>query len=150
MKLTLRPGKPADAESCAAICYQAFKSIAQAHNFPPDIPSPALAADSVYFGTFDNVVLAFNLKTRKQLWQYENKERPFPFYSSAAIAGGKIILGGRDKFIHCLDAKTGKELWTVQTRSRALRAMGENIGRLHTGLPLLNEVSLDNLAAMAG
>ena len=44
MKLTLRPGKPADAESCAAICYQAFKSIAQAHNFPPDIPSPALAA----------------------------------------------------------------------------------------------------------
>jgi predicted N-acetyltransferase YhbS len=44
MKLTLRPGKPADAESCAAICYQAFKTIAQAHNFPPDIPSPALAA----------------------------------------------------------------------------------------------------------
>jgi phosphoglycerate dehydrogenase-like enzyme len=39
---------------------------------------------------------------------------------------------------------------TVQTRSRALRAMGENIGRFHTGLPLLNEVSLDNLAAMAG
>jgi predicted N-acetyltransferase YhbS len=44
MKLTLRPGEPADAESCAAICYQAFKTIAQAHNFPPDIPSPALAA----------------------------------------------------------------------------------------------------------
>jgi predicted N-acetyltransferase YhbS len=44
MKLTLRRGKPADAESCAAICYHAFKTIAQAHNFPPDIPSPALAA----------------------------------------------------------------------------------------------------------
>jgi predicted N-acetyltransferase YhbS len=44
MKLTLRRGKPADAESCAAICYQAFKSIAQAHNFPPDIPSPGAAA----------------------------------------------------------------------------------------------------------
>jgi predicted N-acetyltransferase YhbS len=44
MKLTLRRGQPADAESCAAICYEAFKTIAQAHNFPPDIPSPALAA----------------------------------------------------------------------------------------------------------
>jgi predicted N-acetyltransferase YhbS len=44
MKLTLRRGNPADAESCAAICYQAFKTIAQAHNFPPDIPSPGIAA----------------------------------------------------------------------------------------------------------
>jgi GNAT superfamily N-acetyltransferase len=39
MSLTLRPGTEFDAGSCGAICYQAFKSIADAHNFPPDVPS---------------------------------------------------------------------------------------------------------------
>lgn len=28
MNLTLRPGTPADAERCGAICYEAFKAIA--------------------------------------------------------------------------------------------------------------------------
>jgi predicted N-acetyltransferase YhbS len=44
MRLTLRRGNPADAQSCSAICYEAFKTIAQAHNFAPDIPSPQIAA----------------------------------------------------------------------------------------------------------
>jgi outer membrane protein assembly factor BamB len=95
--------------------------------------SPALSADAAYFGTFDNVVLAFNLKTKKPLWTYEDKARPFPFYSSAAIVGGKIILGGRDKFIHCLDAKTGKELWSVQTRSRVESSPAVVDGRAYIG-----------------
>lgn len=44
MNLALRRGKPGDAESCGAICYEAFKTISQSHNFPPDIPSPEIAA----------------------------------------------------------------------------------------------------------
>jgi GNAT superfamily N-acetyltransferase len=44
MKLTLRRGKSEDAGICGAICYQAFNTISQAHNFPPDIPSPDIAA----------------------------------------------------------------------------------------------------------
>ena len=95
--------------------------------------SPALSADSAYFGTFDNVVLAFNLKTKKPLWQYENPAKPFPFYSSAAIVGGKVILGGRDKFVHCLDAKTGKELWSVLTRSRVESSPAVVDGRVYVG-----------------
>jgi GNAT superfamily N-acetyltransferase len=47
MKITLRRGEPADAQVCGTICYEAFKSIAQAHNFPPDIPSPQVAAGIV-------------------------------------------------------------------------------------------------------
>jgi len=41
--LTLRDAKPADAEACGQICYAAFKAIADAHNFPPDFPSPEIA-----------------------------------------------------------------------------------------------------------
>ena len=38
MNLIIRPGKPEDAAACGAICYNAFKGIAEAHHFPPDFP----------------------------------------------------------------------------------------------------------------
>jgi predicted N-acetyltransferase YhbS len=45
MDATLRPGRPEDAHTCGAICYEAFKAIASQHNFPPDFPSPEAAVD---------------------------------------------------------------------------------------------------------
>jgi predicted N-acetyltransferase YhbS len=39
MDVKLREGRPEDARVCAAIAYEAFKSIADEHNFPPDFPS---------------------------------------------------------------------------------------------------------------
>jgi hypothetical protein len=46
MTLTLRPGTPADTERCGLICYEAFKTVADRHHFPPDFPSPAAAVAS--------------------------------------------------------------------------------------------------------
>ncbi len=43
MNITLRPGTPADAERCGEICYNAFKAVAEQHNFPPDFPSQEVA-----------------------------------------------------------------------------------------------------------
>jgi outer membrane protein assembly factor BamB len=96
--------------------------------------SPAMsAAQSVFFGTFNNDVLAFNLKTKKPLWRFENPQRQFPFYSSAAILNEKVILGGRDKVVHCLHAQTGKELWTFATRSRVESSPAIVDGRVYIG-----------------
>jgi predicted N-acetyltransferase YhbS len=39
MNLTLRPGKPGDAQVCGAICCEAFKTIAEAHHFTSDFLS---------------------------------------------------------------------------------------------------------------
>jgi predicted N-acetyltransferase YhbS len=39
MSLILRAGKPEDAEKTGQICYEAFKTIAESHNFPKDFPS---------------------------------------------------------------------------------------------------------------
>jgi N-acetylglutamate synthase-like GNAT family acetyltransferase len=39
MDVQLRGGTSADAEECGTICYEAFKTISQHHNFPPDFPS---------------------------------------------------------------------------------------------------------------
>jgi predicted N-acetyltransferase YhbS len=44
MGVSLRRGKAADATTLGEICYSAFKAIADAHNFPPDFPSPNDAA----------------------------------------------------------------------------------------------------------
>ena len=80
--------------------------------------SVALANGRAYFGTFNNEVLAVDLKARKQVWRYAPTDRQFPFYSSAAIADGTVVLGGRDKMVHGLDAATGKARWTFATRAR--------------------------------
>jgi predicted N-acetyltransferase YhbS len=39
MSITLRAGTPADAKACGTICYEAFKAVNSAHNFPPDFAS---------------------------------------------------------------------------------------------------------------
>ena len=40
MDITIRQGRPADAEICGMICYNAFKMISEAHGFTPDFPAP--------------------------------------------------------------------------------------------------------------
>ena len=40
----LRPATAADAGECGRICFEAFASICDAHNFPRDFPSPEIAS----------------------------------------------------------------------------------------------------------
>ena len=42
-KITIRRAQPSDAEVCGRICYEAFTTLNQRHNFPPDFPSPEVA-----------------------------------------------------------------------------------------------------------
>jgi predicted N-acetyltransferase YhbS len=44
MKITLRQGRPEDAQRGGLICYEAFKKIAEQHGFVPDFPSAEVAA----------------------------------------------------------------------------------------------------------
>lgn len=80
--------------------------------------SPALVDGIAYYGTFNNEVLAVDLRNQKYLWRYEHPRRHFPFYSSAAVADGKVVVGGRDKMIHAIDQKTGEAVWTFRTGAR--------------------------------
>jgi GNAT superfamily N-acetyltransferase len=49
MNLTMRPGKPEDANACGVICYKAFKDIADAHHFPPDFPDTEMTVGLMNF-----------------------------------------------------------------------------------------------------
>jgi predicted N-acetyltransferase YhbS len=43
MTLLLRQARPEDAKACGRILYDAFKAVAEYHNFPPDFPSVDVA-----------------------------------------------------------------------------------------------------------
>lgn len=45
MDLILRAVRPDDVETCGSICYEAFKAIADQHNFPHDFPTPEVAVE---------------------------------------------------------------------------------------------------------
>src|ERR1700757_3474895 len=44
MDIRIREGTPADADICGRICYDAFKTISEAHGFAPDFPAPEVAS----------------------------------------------------------------------------------------------------------
>ncbi len=94
--------------------------------------SPLFNGTSVYFGTFNNDVLAYNVKSKAQLWRFAPR-REFPFYSSATLFEGKVILGGRDKVVHALDEKTGKEAWEFPTKARVESSPAVSGGRIYVG-----------------
>jgi eukaryotic-like serine/threonine-protein kinase len=95
--------------------------------------SPVIDGDRAYVGTFEYEVIALDLKARKVLWRYSDKERQFPFYSSAALANGRVVLGGRDKLVHAIDAATGKPAWTFTTRARVDSSPAIAGGRVYLG-----------------
>ena len=76
--VVLRPGRPEDAERCGLICYEAFKTISEQHNFPPDFPSPEpaigllsmlLSRDDVYsvVAEIDSKVVGSNFMWEQKL-----------------------------------------------------------------------------------
>jgi len=102
--------------------------------------SPAVIDGRAYYGTYENEVLAVDLKAKKIVWTYKHPERSFPFYSSPSVLGDRVIVGGRDKMVHALDKKTGKALWTFMTGARVdsspvvsggMAYIGSNDGKLY-------------------
>ena len=65
MDLKLRRGLPEDAKTCGAICCEAFKAIAEHHNFPPNLPTP-------------DVAIELNL-SKKAILEKGFSVHPFPF-----------------------------------------------------------------------
>ncbi len=47
MNLTLRPARDGDTSALGRICYEAFTTIANEHNFPPDFPDAETAAGMI-------------------------------------------------------------------------------------------------------
>jgi predicted N-acetyltransferase YhbS len=66
MEITIRPARAADAESCGRIIFEAFKGIADRHQFPWDFPSVEVGVQ--FATTFINHPLIFGVVA-----EYDNK-----------------------------------------------------------------------------
>jgi outer membrane protein assembly factor BamB len=95
--------------------------------------SPVLAGARAYFGTYDEEVLALDLRARRTAWRFRDPERRFPFYSSAALWDGRIYLGGRDKTVRAINAASGKPVWTFLTNARVDSSPAIAGGRVFVG-----------------
>jgi len=51
MSISLREARPGDAAACGRICYEAFRSVAERHGFPPDFPNTEVPT-----GLFEHVI----------------------------------------------------------------------------------------------
>ncbi len=80
--------------------------------------SAAVVGSRVIVGTYGNQVVAVDWKEGKPLWTFEDKERQFPFLSSACVAEKAAVVGGRDKRVRALNAASGKLLWTFVTQGK--------------------------------
>lgn len=78
MDVVLRPGTLDDAETCGRICYEAFKTISEQHNFPADFPSPepAVGLLSMLLSRNDvySVVAEIDGKTVGSNFMWEQKQ----------------------------------------------------------------------------
>lgn len=95
--------------------------------------SPVIVDDHAYFGTFNDEVLAVDLRARRIAWHYSDPDRAFPFYASAAVADDRVIVGGRDKLIRALARDTGEALWSFATRARVDSSPAVAGGRVYVG-----------------
>lgn len=95
-KLSLRPGRLEDAEATGTICYEAFKSIAGQHNFPPDFPSPEVAAGLLSFLFSNPTVYSVVAELGGQvvgsnfLWENGTIAGVGPITVSPAVQNGQI------------------------------------------------------------
>lgn len=79
MKINIRPMAQGDVERCGRICFDAFKTLADRHNFTPDFPSPEFSiqlASSFFSSPQIYAIVAENddgeIVGSNYLWEYDS------------------------------------------------------------------------------
>lgn len=80
------------------------------------IGTVATMGNTVYSANYGNQLVATDIKAKKPMWVYEDKD--FGFYAAPAVNDEFVFIGSRDKHLHAVNRKTGKRAWRVKTGSR--------------------------------
>ena len=72
----------------------------------------AIVGDTVYVGSGDDHVYAYDLANGKEKWKYMGTG---PFKASPAVKGDRVYVGDQAGIFHAIDAKTGKAVWTYKS-----------------------------------
>lgn len=80
--------------------------------------TPAVLGNRFFLGTMGNQVVCIDAGAMQRVWEYENKEQQFPFFSSPAVTNDLVLIGGRDKQLHALEQTSGKRRWAFRAKGR--------------------------------
>ena len=100
----------------ARLAPRALLQLQMAHPNSGAEATPIVVDGRLYVSSDYNVVTAFDLRTRQQLWRYEpavEKGRPCcgPVNRGVAVSDGTVFLGTIDARVIALDASTGSVRW---------------------------------------
>ena len=89
---------------------------------------PAVANDLVFFGTWNGVFLALDLRTGAQRWRHTGEgafgwTHPVAAYGNVFV-GDRGIQGERTGSIHCFEQATGKKKWSQEFGATGLSPPG--------------------------
>lgn len=85
----------------------------------PTGSTPSVRAEMAFVPIMDGAVLAFDWQESKELWRYEDLDRPQEYRNSAAIADDVVIVSSQYKQVDAISAETGKLKWRHTLRRRA-------------------------------
>jgi outer membrane protein assembly factor BamB len=72
--------------------------------------SPVVAGNSVYVGSLDGNLYAFNASTGVPVWTFAAGGA---IHSSPAVSGGIVYVGSQNGTLWAINATTGKKVWSV-------------------------------------
>ena len=85
----------------------------------PTGSTPSIVGNKAFLPIMDGVVLAFDWKAQKELWQHMDEERPQEYRNSAAVTGDLVVLSSQYKQVDAISTATGKLKWRHTLRRRA-------------------------------
>jgi outer membrane protein assembly factor BamB len=85
----------------------------------PTGSTPAVRETQAFLPIMDGAVLAFDWKQHKQLWRYEDEERPQEYRNSAAVSESLVIVSSQYKQVDAISIESGRRKWRHTLRRRA-------------------------------
>ena len=85
----------------------------------PTGSTPAVSGTRAFLPIMDGAVLAFDWQQQKELWRYEDQERPQEYRNSVAVSDKLIIASSQYKQVDAIAIDTGKLQWRHTLRRRA-------------------------------
>jgi outer membrane protein assembly factor BamB len=83
--------------------------------------SPAIAADAVYIGSYDGIIVAAELATGVERWSFQAEG---VVYSSPAVAGELVFVGDDMGRLYALETFSGEERWRFGPDEPFRRSIG--------------------------
>ncbi len=85
----------------------------------PTGSTAAVVGDKAFVPIMDGAVLALDWKAGKELWRYEDPDRPQEYRGSAAVTDSLVIVTSRNKFVDAISIETGQQVWRHTLRRRS-------------------------------